>query len=585
MAKLMKSAHFDRPHVHVALIVLLGLAAYSNTFGVPFVYDDLYTTVNNPLIKDVSNIPSLFAGLKGPWASRPLMHATLALNYHFGGLDPRGYHAVNLALHLANGILLYVLVAMTGRHLRYADAEIRTVALAGSLLFVLHPVQTEAVTYITSRSMLLATAFYLMGMVFFLKAVTAEKGKWLYIAGLLVSSLLGMASRENFLTFPLMLFLYDLFFISGFRPKDAARHWRAYLPVLMSLAYLVFLSLYNTYDRNSRFPGEGIPPVEYMLTQLKVHWIYLRLLLLPVGQNLDYDLRTAKTLFEFPTMLSFLGYVGLWTAALALLRKRPVASFLIIWFLVALSPVSFVLALAGALMDTRLGDVIAEHRIYLPSAGVFIAVAYGAAALARRGEWPRRGFTTALLVLVCLVFLVATYSRNAVWQSHKSLWEDVVRKSPEKYRGHYNLGNVYRSEGRFDEAAQQYLITMRLKPDFERTYINFGLIYYALGRTDEAIAQFQEALRFKPDYVLGHYKLALLYYATEGMMDRAIEQFRATLRLRPNYPEAHYSLGMAYYSKGLTDEAVKHIETALRLKPDYEEARRELENIRSGNFK
>jgi hypothetical protein len=447
----------NKPVFHLAVIALLGLLVYSNTFAVPFQFDDVSNITENPLIRDVSNIPSFFRGGSGPFASRPLLHATVAINYYFGGMDTSGYHALNLALHLINAVLLYFLIVITGRHMGFKEATVRLAAFLSSLFFTVHPLQTEAVTYIVSRSVLFSTMFYLSGIILFFRAVTSEKRRAAYIAGLFVASLLGMASRENFAMFPLTLILYDLLFISRLSFRKAAGHYRAYVPVFVTLGYSVFLAINNTYARSPGLSGWGIEPLEYIFTQFNVHATYLRLLVLPVNQNLSYDYPIARTFFKLPTLLSFLGYVSLWAVGFVLARRKPMAAFGVFWFMVTLVPISF----SVAFMNLRLGDPIFEHRAYLPSAGVIMAAVWGMIVLTEKSEAMRKG-AVSLLVALAVVFSVATYVRNDVWRSEISLWMDVVEKAPNNAMAYGNLGTAYSRKGQYDMAAKYIRIQMRL---------------------------------------------------------------------------------------------------------------------------
>jgi tetratricopeptide (TPR) repeat protein len=555
----------------------------------------------------------------GPFASRPLLHATTALNYYFGGLDTRGYHAVNLALHLINGVLLYLIVFLTGRRLRFEESSLRTAAGLSALVFVVHPIQTEAVTYIISRSTLLSTMFYLLGIILFLKAATSERRKVLYGAGLLIASLMGMASRENFVTFPLMLFLYDLFFISGFSAKDALkRHYKLYLPVVLSLGYFAFIVLSNTYDRSVDYPGIGVKPYDYVITQFKAHWTYLGLLVFPAGQNADYDYPISRTLFDLPTFISFVGYIGLWAGAYHLARKRPAVAFGALWFLVTLIPISF----AVAFMGLRLGNVIFEHRAYLPSAGAIAAAAWGIVSLTERNEKLRIAAVSVIVVL-SLVLSAAAYKRNEVWRSDVSLWEDVVKKSPEKDRGHYNLGLAYQNRKMMDEAIEQYEAAIKIRPGVseahelgliikDKSHYNLGLIYQEMGLLEEALEHYETAIKINPDHAKAHNMIGVLYrkkgrndkaieyyeialsldsdnaemhnnignvYDIEGQTDKAIEHYMEAIRLNPDYAVAHYNLAIAYMNKGLTDTAIEHYRHAVEKRPDFLEAHLSLGGI------
>jgi tetratricopeptide (TPR) repeat protein len=519
--------------LHVIMITLLGFLAYSNTFAVPFLFDDYYIVniVDNPAIGRLSNIPAMLAGSEGMWASRPLLQATLAFNYHFGELEPWGYHAVNTAIHLINGILLYLLVVMTGKHLGYGDKNIRPVALLSALLFIVHPMQTEAVTYIVSRSMLFATTFYLAGIMLFLKSITSETRKGLYIAGLFAVSLMGMGSRENFATFPVMLIIYDLFFVTRFRAKEVLKHYKVYLPVLLSLGYLIHLVLNNTYAKHDDYPTLIIPHIKYVLTQFKVHWTYLRLLLLPLNQNLDYDYSISQTLLEFPTVLAFIGYLGLWTGGILLARKKPYIAFSVLWFLLALFPISFGVAFLKSL---RLDDVIFEHRLYLPSVAFFPLTAVGIFRIREKLRTNnRRVFAISLSAILVLVLVSAAFTRNMVWRSKISMWSDVVEKSPMKIRGHNELGIAYESE----------------------------------GLSDKAIGHFHTSLRLAPGYAKPHNNLGFIYFYRKGNVDKAIEHYEVSLSLDPDRAKVHLNLGIAYKAKGLTEKAEVHFDKAKQLNP------------------
>jgi tetratricopeptide (TPR) repeat protein len=571
-----KKKLLDRPLMHFVLIALLGLLAYSNTFDVPFHFDDIPNIVENYLIRDLLNVPSLLAGRSGIFSSRPFMHATFAVNYHLGGLDTTGYHVVNVALHLLNGILLYFLVAMTGRYLGYDKKDVTAVAVLSSVVFTMHPVQTEAVTNIVNRSMLLADTFYLSGMMLFHRAVTAEKRRSLYITGLFVVSLLGMGSRENFSTFPIMLILYDMFFISRFRLKEATKHYKAYLPVFLSLGYMAHLVLNVTYAKRADIAG--IPPVEYALTQLKVHWTYIRLLLVPLNQNLDYDYPVAETLFELPTVFAFVGYAALWTGSIIMARKRPLVSFLILWFLVTLLPVSFILALT----DLKLDDVIFEHRLYLPGVGAIISagILIFIAASELQKQWKLAHNLLVPLFLVLVVALSAgTYSRNSIWKDEISLWEDTVKKSPGKARPHNNLGIAYKKKGLMGLAVEQYERAIEADPVYANAYSNLGNVYLATGLLDKAIGYYETALSLDPNYADANYNMGVAYHH-KGEIDEAIRYYAKALEINPDYADAHYNLGLACREKGDEEMARAQFKKVLRIEPTYWKAMEKLNELR-----
>jgi len=496
---------------YIAVIVLLGALAYSNTLHSPFVFDDEIDILNNSVIRDMGNIPGMFAGKLESWASRPLMNATFAVNYAISGYSSWSYHAANLALHLINTVLLFWLIVLTGRHAGYEEDRLRLTAVLTAALFALHPVQTEGVTYIMSRSALLAACAFFAGLILFLKAATSARRKWLYAAGLFVVSLAGMASRENFMVFPVVLVVYDLFFIARLRVRDVASRYAIYLPVFLSLLYMGYLTVANTYDVASEFPGWGIPPVQYVLTQFKVHWSYVRMLAFPVGLTIDHDFPLAKGLMSPDVLLAAAAYACLWLWVVVRAKRWPAAAFGVFWFLIILAPVSFALGASGYLMNTRLGDVMAEHRMYLPSAGIFLAVSAAASSLAaKRG----RKLTVAVAVVAALSLVLAagTHERNKVWKSPITLWQDAVKKSPGSFRAQYNLGNLYLNKKMYAKAVPLFRESIRLKPDFYRSHFNLGIIYYRHGMIDESIDELETVIRLEPSYYKAHLGLVTMYH-------------------------------------------------------------------------
>ncbi len=347
----------------VILIVIAVLIAYANTYYVPFHFDDHHAIEDNPRIKHISNIPSLFYRIEGPVAPRPFLLMTFAINYAIHGLNVVGYHIFNNLLHCLNGILVYIFVVRTLNlpllREKYSSIS-KELGLFSALLFVVHPVQTEAVTYIVSRSMPLATFFYLSGILIYLKAY--ETRKIIYYILLFFVSLAGMASREDYITFPVILFIYDALLMTS--PRDALRRWWIYFMLSITVAYRLWLTF--TYKGAEEAAGFGVrllTPYEYFSTEMNVIWTYIRLLFLPINQNLDYDYPVSKSIFEFPSILSLTGHIIVISFGILMYRKNRLITFLILWWYGTLSVSSSFIPII---------DVIFEHRVYLPSIGFFI---------------------------------------------------------------------------------------------------------------------------------------------------------------------------------------------------------------------
>jgi tetratricopeptide (TPR) repeat protein len=316
--------------------------------------------------------------------------------------------------------------------------------------------------------------------------------------------------------------------------------------------------------------------LEYLFTEFSVITTYVRLLFLPVGQNLDYDYPLYGSFFEMPVLLSFVFLVFMFGLGIYMLRRSGkgetalrLVSFGIFWYFLTLSVESSIIPIV---------DVIFEHRLYLPSVGAIAAVVSGAFLTVQglKSVGAKRAALGASVVVV-LLLSGAAYARNNVWRSEISLWEDVVRKSPLKARAYNNLGNLYNQSGMHDKAIQQQQKALDLKPDFAEAYNNLGNAYDRSGMHDKAIQQYQKALDLKPDFAEAYSNLGNAYFF-KGMIEKAIESFETALRLDPELTEAHNNLGNAFISKGMTDRAIEHFETTLRLNPDSVKAHFDLGN-------
>jgi hypothetical protein len=360
-----------RFHLIALLIIAVAiLIAYSNTFTASFHFDDNPTIVENPYIKNltIENIKKLLQ------STRPVVNLSLLLNYQLNGLDVVGWHIFNTLFHILNAFLVYSFVFITlnlpTMQEKFGSSS-KFMALFAGLLFGIHPIQTQAVTYIISRTELLAAFFYLSTINLYI--MWRLKHKKLYLAGAVLTAFLAMGSKEHAVTLPAIIFLYDYVFLSGGSLKDALSHWRSHFSIASSWLLLIYLfsavklegAGFNVTKENPE-----ITPFTYLFTQFNVIWTYIRLMFLPINQNLDYDYPIAKTLFEFPTILSFIGHILVITAAFYFYKKKDWAliPFGIFWFYITLSPTSSFVPIL---------DVIFEHRLYLPSVGFFIAFITG----------------------------------------------------------------------------------------------------------------------------------------------------------------------------------------------------------------
>ncbi len=569
----------DRPGSRETLIALFVIAAstvlvYSNTFDASFHFDDIPGIVRNDSLRDLSR-------QWPPSGNRWLGYVSFAFNYRLGGLEVFGYHLANLLIHTCNGLLVFWLTAITLRTptLRFAEAGPlvrRYLPLAAGLLFAVHPVATEAVTYIVQRFTSLATLFYLLSLALYVHARLSldedhpSKTRAACIYGLsVVAAAAAMKTKEISFTLPLVAAGYELlFFRPGRRLLLLVPHVATALLVPLGLA-AHGQRLWDVLGDASHFAAETpkIPRWVYLLTQSRVVVTYLRLLLLPIGQNVDYDFPLSHSLAD-PSVLFALAVLLAVAACGAFLvfrareanRAEGVLVFLgIAWFFVTLSVESSIIPIR---------DVIFEHRLYLPSAGT--AVALGTAlfwAIERmrlRTSLARQAAVALLLTVAPLG--VATYARNFVWKNELTLWRDVVSKSPGKARPHNNLGNALIDQEATSEAVNELLAALKIAPRYAKAWSNLSRAYAKQGRADDAITAASAVLALKPADAHAHNNLGIAYEA-KGRVDDALREYVEAIRLEPSVAGFHNNLGGAFQSKGQLDHAMREYREAIRLEP------------------
>jgi tetratricopeptide (TPR) repeat protein len=554
---MLKIKHFlHRSSVHFALITILGLLAYSNTFDVPFHFDDRLIIVENPIIRDLSHFfrPSEADSIR-PFDTYPSFKSryaallSFALNYKAHGLGVRGYHITNLAVHILNGILIYLMVVLTFKTPSLNNSPLknssRPIALLASLLFVSHPVQTQTVTYIVQRFASMATMFYLLSLVMYIKwrlRITEHQSSrflslLLYLFSLL-SAILAIKTKEIAFTLPVAVALHEFMFFSG----KAKRRLLNLIPLLLTML-IIPLTLINIDKPIGEMIGDvgestkisNISRFDYLLTESRVMVTYIRLLLFPINQNLYYDYPVYHSLVEIPVLLSCIFISSIFILGVYMLRRSRtreetgrLVAFGILWFFITLSVESSFIPL----------HPIYEHRLYLPSVGFFPALAASAFLFYKKLKNPKmQKAASCALILVLLVLSCATYARNTVWRSETSLWEDTAGKSPEHALVQNNLGLAYWSKGMLDKAIDRFLISVRLKPDYATAHNNLGNAYEAKGLTGKAIGHYLEALSLKPELAEPHFNLGVICLK-KGLRNDARQEFEKALEIDPTFSKA-----------------------------------------------
>jgi len=572
---------------------------------------------------------------------RPLANLSFALNYAVGGTSVRGYHFVNLIIHILGGIALLGVVRRTllqpALRERFGKAAL-PLALVIAVLWTIHPLQTESVTYLTQRCEALMGLFYLLTLYALIRATEpGGRTRWLLLS--VTTCLLGTATKEVMISAPLVMLIYDRTFVAGTFRKALTERKAYYAGLVCSWLFLGWMMARAGTRADTVGYVPGLSPENYLLHQLHSITHYLQLAIWPWPQVFDYGppeiLHVGQILIEGLILLLLI------TVTLIALRRAPTPvdpwraiGFLGCWFFLILAP-------SSSFVPVK--DVIVEHRMYLSLAAVI--------ALAVTGTYAWLGWRgVAIFGLVAPVYLTLTILRNNDYRTTVMLWSDVVAKrplsaraqgnlayalanegrtkealahyqtalkiDPTDSRAHSNIGSVLVQLGRLPEAMQEYKIAVQIDPtndaahtncgvllsqmaetkeamaEFEEAlkdnhqnaeaHNNLGAILAGLGRTPEAMEQYEAAVEINPDYADAHGNLGAAL-GQMGKMAEAAKEYREVLRINPQDAGAHYGLGVALTGLGQIPEAMEQYEAALKIDPGYEHARTNLEWLRAGH--
>lgn len=592
----------------ILIIATLTIGLYSNTFKNGFVYDDEDTVVNNTLIRDLGSLPKLlerkdYFNLSGEKSYRPVVTLSYFLDYAIFGLKPWGYHLTNILLHAINGMMLYIFLILISRPPKVGNHQ----PLLITLLFVAHPVLTEAVNAISFREDLLAFLFYMTTLNFYLilRSNSVNRGQYLppslfYPVSCLLY-FLALLSKEMAVTLPFVIYCYELVYAEkkkgDFRSALFNRYNIGYALIIFIYAYFRFFYFYN--------PARDFH--EWGLTErlFAIPWLilnYIKLVVLPVSLSADYVIRPIG--FNFSSFIVPSAVIAslLALAFIAGQKKRGIA-FGILFFILTLLPVYNIIPIANP---------FAERYLYLPIVG-FVIIAGSAIGLSENLNLRKKKlFIISSMFIVLGIYSFTVVKRNSIWRDELSLWSDAARKMPQSHRAHFNLGKAHDDKGLFREAMQDYQTAIRLNTGDPRPFHNLGLIYARQNKLEKAAEFYQIAIKLTPDNSKYHYNLADAYYR-QGRLDDAVRELNISLRLEPDfrdarnnlgviygtqgkfddavreceivlrlYPEdatARYNLGVLYLKKGLKDKARAELEATLKLRPDFQDARKALEQL------
>ena len=527
----------------LAAAFFVTMQVYWAVMAGPFLLDDTYLPYMSPA----------FTGLTlRPWISgvRPVLMFTYWMNFqHAGNEDTFAYHMVNVLIHFFNGILIYMAVRKVLGWLQSDKWKTEVLSTFAAGLFLLHPLQTESVSYIASRSETLSVFFVLAAYVVFLYRKRASAG-WGTVAAVLLLFGGAVLSKEHTAVFPALLLLTDYYWNPGFTFQGIKRNARLYIPIAIGGA-LGFAFVWRILNQSisAGFGMKDLTWYQYFFSECRVIWDYLRMFLLPYGQNIDYDFPLSHTITEHGAIFGFVGLLAVSVLAWIYRRRFPLASFG--WF-------TFLLLLAPTSSFVPIKDLIAERRLYLP----FIGLLFMTVGLLR--HWKTgRGTLVTVLGVVLLVEAGLTYQRNQLWTAAIPLWTDSVSKSPNKVRPRFQLAYAYFQAQRYGESLDEYAKLAQLeKPNFD-LLVDWALAYDGAGRYDEAIAKLREAAAIEPG---PHpYTQLGIEYGKQGNYSQALDALAIALRMDPGFMHGftYYTRGNVYAQLGRKAEAAEDYQHAI----------------------
>ncbi len=537
----------------------LGLGAFANALGAGFHFDDSHSILENPWIRSFRYLPrwftdsTTFSVLPQNQDWRPMVLTAHALSYLLGGnrLSVVSFHAVNLAIHLACACLTYLcakeLLATEAARRQEGLSEDALLALSflAGALFVLHPLQTETVDYLSSRSEGLTALGLLAGFYCHLRGKPVATLAWFAF---------GLSAKAVAIVLPALCYLNDCYLQGQPRLRLSKKRLRAYAGLaVVAVGYLAIRHfLVSDFSVQSR---ATTPRLTYAMTEVRALWHYVGLYLFPVGQAADANYRLTTS----PTDPDFLRALGAWgavaIACVALRRRARLPIFGLAWLLIVLAPTSTVLPLAEA---------VNEHRPYAGVAGLAWGTVWIFGRLGRAGSfWESPARRVGLAAAALLALAATTVVRNAVWHDDLSLWSDVVEKAPDNGRAHLNYGLALGAVGRSTEALAQYDECAKEWPGYGYCPLDRGVLLAAMGRKTEALADYKKAATLDPQLFWTPYYEGMLLRTIDPQASKA--DLERSIRLSPGYPGSHRELASTLYVLGDKAGARAEVDKALAL--------------------
>ncbi len=583
--KIRTDAALFKRHKHIScsiiiiFFILMGFAIYANTINAPFIYDDIRNITENEHIRMTElSIDQIAETLKSP-APRPAANLSFALNYYFDQYNPAGYHIVNIVIHIITGILLFLFLKITlniagqlsdvenkisffGR--QYSSNPNILPAFLAALIWLVHPLNTQSVTFIVQRMNSMSAMFYMLSFLCYIKGRTLQQpfaglsdtsqtsmikpGLW--FAGCLVSGILALASKQNAAMLPFFIILFEWFFFQDLKwdwVKKKLLWIGCMIFIMAAIAAIFFMTGTKSF---SLYAIQNFTLPQRLLTEFRVLLYYISLIFYPHPSrlNLDYDYPISISLTDpMTTTVCFIVIAVLLAVSVIFAKKNRLLSFAILWFFGNLAVESTFIGLA----------LIFEHRTYLPSMMLiflFVMLLFKSIKI----KWISLGIVFILIPLLS----IWTFQRNMIWQDDITFWQDNIRKSPNKANPYNNLGYTLMSDDSYDRAITYLKTAISLNPHYAEAHHNLGAAYNAVKDHQKAIYHLQQALKEEPFSIKTYYSLGRIYHET-GDQQNALNTFKKIIAIDPNNAEALNDIGMVLKSQNKPHKALGYFKKAI----------------------
>lgn len=552
--------------LHILAVCMIAVSVYFNTLMNGFVHDDLFQVLKNPWISDYKNIPMIFkTGVWGFFTTpsnyyRPVMHLLYMLDYYLFGLAPWGFHLTNIILHMANCVLVFLVTEKLLNYFRETNpTTLKIVPVFTAVIFAIHPIHTESVTWVAGIPDLSYTLFYLFSLYLFLISNNKDGStnyRLIFISAALF--FIALLSKEPAATLPLILLNCD--YLHG-KLKFGISIFKKYLPYLSATCIYLYLRFWALGGFTYHKPTYNLTDYQSFINTFPLFFDYLKKLVLPYNLNAFYTFHPVLYLSGFKPIMSVLVAVAFLLTLIVSLVKRSIVSVGLLFIAIPLLPSLYIAALAK--------NVFAERYLYLSVFGFGLLFSLSVSQIIK--SRPNLLKPIALSLAMLAVFYSAgTFSRNKVWKDNLTLFEDTVVKSPDSADVHNNLGVLYLEAGEQGAAEDHFIRTIELEPLNMEAHGNLGIIYMRKGELAKATNKFLFILEQDPNNLLSHYNLGIIY-AKMFKVDEAVNEFTKVISISPLYADAHSNLGIIYAKTGQPDKAVNELQTAIKLNPnDYE---------------